>query len=346
MKWEGGDLRVGLLLVTATLVGIGSFLWITPAVSDDSIKYYADFTNVDGLGVQDKVTVEGFEIGRVADIAPSVDSATGKMHFRVEMLVRPRLTGGRPFRVPRGTVAHIGAGGLISGSVIQLDPPARFNGYLQPGSILKGDILPGLNDELKRISGEVGEDVKKTLRTATRLMDSLQVVAHEARSAAANVTDLTRQGKEELPILLANVNRDLNGVDSLVRELRTLSPALKGSLDSVNKLVSDTRKTVNTVNGMMKDREPEVARIAANLDSTAVMLRWFVEQVARRPMRALTGVTIPVVAPRDFKDEAPPPAAASPAAKPAEAGAARPGDPKPAPPAASSPAAPRAPDDR
>ncbi len=318
MKWESADLRVGLLLVAASAVGIGSFVWLTPAVSDDSIPYYADFTNVDGLGAQSKVLLAGFQVGRVAEIVASADSLGGRVSFRVRMQVRSRLAGDRPFRIPKGTIPRIVSGSFIGDAVLSLEAPAKPTVLLPPGSILKGELAVGLNDQLKQLAGELGEDIKKTLKSTARLVDSLQLVAHDARTAAAGLNDLTQQGRDQLPVLLANVNRDLNNVDSLVRDLRTLSPALKVSLDSVNRLVSDTRKTVNTVNGMMKDREPEVARIAANLDSTAVMLRWFVEQVARRPMRALTGVTIPVVSPRDFKDATPPdtkapPAAASPA---------------------------------
>lgn len=321
MKWESADLRVGLLLVASAVVGIGSFVWLTPSVSDDSVPYYADFANVDGLTTQSDVLVAGFQVGRVAEIVASSDSTSGRMTFRVRMQLRPRLAGDRPFRVPRGTIARLVQSAFIGAASVSLEPPARAAGLMAPGAILKGELSTGLNDQLKLLAGELGEDIKKTLRTATKLLDSLQLVAHDARNATAGVVDLTRKGSEELPVLVANVNRDLNSVDSLVRELRTLSPALKGSLDSVNLLVSDTRKSVNTVTGMVKDREPEMARIAANLDSTAVMLRWFVEQVARRPMRAITGVTIPVLSPRDVDPAtkppgapagAPPPAAASP----------------------------------
>lgn len=322
MKWESADLRVGLLLVAATAVGIGSFVWLTPAVSDDSIPYYADFTSVDGLGAQSEVQLAGFQVGRVAEIVPSGDSLGGRVSFRVRMQVRSRLAGDRPFRIPKGTIARIVSGTFIGGAVLALEPPAKPAVLLPPGSILKGEVAVGLNDQLKQIAGELSEDIKKTLRTTGKLVDSLQLVAHDARLAAAGVTELTQQGKQQLPVFLANVNRDLDNVDSLVRELRTLSPTLKLSADSVNRLVSDTRKTVNTVNGMLKDREPEIARIAANLDSTAVMLRWFVEQVARRPMRALTGVTIPVVSPRDFQDAKPPDTKASPAASPPAASSA------------------------
>ncbi len=331
MKWESADLRVGLLLVAATAVAIGSFVWLTPAVSDDSIPYFADFTNVDGLGAQSEVVLAGFQVGRVAEIVPSSDSMGGRVSFRVRMQVRSRLAGDRPFRIPKGTIARIVSGSFIGNAVLSLETPAKPTVLLPPGSIIKGELATGLNDQLKQLAGDLGEDVKKTLKSTTRLVDSLQLVAHDARAAIVGVNDLTQQGKEQLPVLLANVNRDLNNVDSLVRELRTLSPALVVSLDSVNRLVSDTRKTVNTVNGMMKDREPEVARIAANLDSTAVMLRWFVEQVARRPMRALTGVTIPIMSPRDFQDpkavEVKPPSSTAPPAASA---------PKPAP--AASPA--------
>ena len=344
MKWESADLRVGLLLVSAGVVGIGSFVWLTPAVSDDSVPYFADFKSVEGINEQSTVELSGFQVGRVSEIIPSADSATGHVTFRVRMSMRPRLAGDRPFRIPRGTIARISAGRIIGSESIMLEPPARIIGMLQPGAILRGELATGTTDVLKQLAGELGDDIKKTLRATTRLVDSLQTVAHEVRLAAANVTDLTRTGKEELPTLLANINRDLNNVDSLVRDLKTLSPALKLSLDSVNRLVSDTRKTVNTVNGMMKDREPEVARIAANLDSTAVLLRWFVEQVARRPMRALTGVTIPVLSPRDFQDAKPPEAKAA-ESKPAKPPAAAPAAPTTGPPPTSSPAGGRPPVD-
>ena len=319
MKWESADLRVGLLLVAATAVGIGSFVWLTPAVSDDTVPYLADFVSVEGLTTQSEVNVAGYQVGRVAEITASSDSISGRMTFRVRMQLRPRLAGGSAFRIPKGTVPRLVQGGLIGAATISLEPPVKVGALLPPGSILKGEIATGLNDQLKQLAGDLGDEIKKTLRTTTRLVDSLQLVAHDARTAVAGVNDLTQIGREQLPAVLANVNRDLNSVDSLVRELRTLSPALKVSLDSVNRLVSDTRKTVNTVNGMMKDREPEMARIAANLDSTAVLLRWFVEQVARRPMRALTGVTIPIVAPRDFEPAPKPPAAPSAAGSPAAA---------------------------
>ncbi len=339
MKWESADLRVGLLLVAAAAVGLGSFVWLTPAVSDDTLPYYADFPSVDGLGPQSEVQIAGFQVGRVAEITPLADPVSRRITFRVRMQLRPRIGGSQLLRLPQGTVARIVSGGIISGAVVALEFPLKSTGYLKSGDVLTGAVALGINDQIKQLAEGLGDDVKKTLKATTKLVDSLQLVAHDARGAIGGVTDLTREGREALPVLLANVNRDLNSVDSLVNELRTISPALKVSLDSVNLLVSDTRKTINTVNGMMKDREPEVARIAANLDSTAVMLRWFVEQVARRPMRAITGVTIPILSPRDFQDAKTTDAKAG-DAKPAEAkpaaptAAPKPADNKPTAPAA------------
>ena len=85
MKWESADLRVGLLLVSAGVVGIGSFVWLTPAVSDDSVPYFADFKSVEGINEQSTVELSGFQVGRVSEIIPSADSATGHVTFRVRM---------------------------------------------------------------------------------------------------------------------------------------------------------------------------------------------------------------------------------------------------------------------
>ena len=304
MKWEAADLRVGLLVIAAGAVGVGSFVWLSPAVTDNSIQYYADFPSVEGLDPQSKVLVKGFEIGRVSDILPTT-AEDGTIQFRVRMKVTPNLSGGRPLRIPKGTIALLQPPAFLGGAVISLELPIKQAESLPPNAVLKGIVGKGLSDKISELATGVGDDTRKTLKSATRMIDSLTLVASQVRSATVVATDLFRAGRDSLPGILASVNRNLNGVDSLVRDFKTLSPALKGSLDSVNHLVSDTRRSVNQVSGMMKDREPEIGRIAANLDSTAVLLRWFVEQVARRPMRAITGVTIPVIAPR----EAPPPAA-------------------------------------
>ncbi|MBI2796958.1 MAG: MCE family protein [Gemmatimonadetes bacterium] len=327
MKWEPADLRVGLLLIGATAVGVGSFVWLSPAVTDNSIQYYADFPSVEGLDEQSKVSVRGFQIGRVSDILATT-AEDGTIQFRVRMKINPSLSGGRPLRIPKGTVALLRPPALLGTADISLEIPSRQTDPLPPGSVLKGAIGQALTDQLKELATGVGEDTRKTLKSATRLIDSLTTVASQVRSAAVVATDLLNTGKTELPTILANVNKDLNGVDSLVHEFKTLSPALKVSLDSVNRLVSDTRRTINQVSSMAKDREPEIGRIAANLDSTAVLLRSFVEQVARRPMRAITGVTIPVIAPR----EPPPPAkaAVAPAAGTATSAATSPAGPPPA----------------
>lgn len=313
MKWEPADLRVGLLLIGAAAVGVGSFVWLSPAVTDSSIQYYADFPSVEGLDEQSKVSVRGFQIGRVSDILATT-AEDGTIQFRVRMKITPSLAGGRPLRIPKGTVALLQPPALLGTAAISLVLPATQADPLPPGSVLKGIIGQALTDQLKELATGVGEDTRKTLKSATRLIDSLTRVASQVRGAVLVATDLLTTGKNELPTILANVNRDLDGVDSLLREFKTLSPALKLSLDSVNRLVSDTRRTINQVSQMAADREPEIGRIAANLDSTAVLLRWFVEQVARRPMRALTGVTIPVIVPRE-----PPPAPAKSAGNPAPA---------------------------
>ena len=294
MKWEPADFRVGLLLVGAAAVGIGSFVWLSPAVTDDSKPYYADFDAVEGLNVQSEVKIAGYAVGRVGDIVATADN-NGKMTFRVRMRITPTLAGGRPFRIPEGTVARLMPPAFVGSAYIALETPARSAKALLPGAIMRGVQNQGLSDKLQELAVTVGDDVKKTLRATTKLVDSLQRVASQARAAAVAATDIINTGRDALPRILASANRTLESVDSTVREFKSLSPALKVSLDSVNRLVSDTRRTINQASGMLGDREPEIVRIAANLDSTAVLLRWFVQEVAKRPMRAITGVTIPVI---------------------------------------------------
>ena len=326
MKWEPADFRVGLLIVGAATIGIGSFVWLSPAVTDDSKLYYADFDAVEGLNVQSEVKIAGYTVGRVGDIVASADTA-GKMKFRVRLRITPTLAGGRPFRIPEGTVAKLMPPAFVGSAYIALETPAKMAKPLPPGAVLRGVQNQGLSDKLQELAVSVGDDVKKTLRSTTKLVDSLQIVASQARAAAVAATDVINTGRDALPGILATANRTLASVDSTVHEFKSLSPALKVSLDSVNRFVSDTRRTINQASGMLGDREPEIARIAANLDSTAVLLRWFVQEVAKRPMRAITGVTIPVIAP--------PP---TPPALPKAGGSAAPNVPPAASPAPSSPA--------
>ena len=52
MKWERSDLGVGLAVVGAIVVLVGTLLWLSPAVSRDTYTLETDFTQIGGIAEQ------------------------------------------------------------------------------------------------------------------------------------------------------------------------------------------------------------------------------------------------------------------------------------------------------
>lgn len=289
MKWESADLRVGLMLVLAAVVAVTSFIWLSPVVDEKSASFYTEFESIEGIAEQSPVQQRGFVVGRVDQITPRIDS-TGALVFRVRFQVRSKLQTGESFPVLEGTTVRLVPPPVIGAGYLVLDPPKGGGRPLEPGATLAGARTTAVLDQVQTIADQVGGDVRKTLAGALALVDSLRSLTGDARTALTVATHAVETVDADLPRILAGVERELVMLDTVLRESRELTPALLATVDSVNMMIAESRVALTRVDRLVVERQPELERITASLDTTAMTLQHFMRAVSRRPIRALTGV--------------------------------------------------------
>lgn len=296
MKWERTDLIVGSVVVAALVIVLGSFLWLSPALSARTYPLYTVFDRIDGLAGGANVMMQGYAIGQVGAIEPGLDAA-GNMRFRVRMDIRFRLASGDSLFLVRGTKARLVPPAVIGSGYILLEPPDQADSRLEPGSTLPGVRATAVLEQVQGMTDQISGELVKTMQTSRMLMDSMVTAISQAGVAMGQANALVARTAESLPHLLAGLEQQLTAAESLTVDLRshvnTLAPAAAASIDTATMLLSDSRRLVQDMNALLASSEPEMAGILANLDTTTILLQHFVRQVSRRPLRMLSGVKPP-----------------------------------------------------
>ena len=291
MKWESGDLKVGIVVILALALFVGGLVWLTTGATDKGVAIYTRYDAIDGLAEQAPVQLGGFTIGRVDDISPRI-GPDGGVVFDVRMKIDWTPEAGRALPVPVGTRARlvpppVTGTGFLAGYV-QLEPPAqRGLASLQPGDTLAGVRSVAMVEQVQEFVTSLTRDWTRTLASVNTLVDSLTRTASAANQLAGTTQAL-------LPQVTASLEQRLVTADSLMRELRAITPHAIASMDSAQAIISDTRRLVASVDRSLEARDPQIGRVLANLDTTTAVLNHFVREVTRRPGRLVSGVQPPL----------------------------------------------------
>jgi len=287
MKWERSDLGVGLAVVGAIAVLAGTLLWLSPATSRDTYVLETDFTQIGGIAEQNPVYLNGFEVGRVGDIAP-VMNPNGELEFVVRMNIQAMLDSGDSLLLPVGTIARLVPPAVVGGGsiILVLPPHGQQRGLLRPGSRIPGLRDTPLVDRLQATTDSLTTELAFTLETARGLMGTLDETAGAAGGMIAGTS-------AEIPALMEELRRELVLAQQLTEEMRvhlgTMVPATVATIDSTQRLLSDSRALVQRLDSTIAGQTPAIASILANLDTTTMLLEHVSRQVAYRPLSVLRG---------------------------------------------------------
>src|ERR1043165_5283345 len=150
MKWDNTDLKVGLLVVGAVLVALVSFLWVGQLWRRNVAPLYTDVADVQGIGKESPVFLNGFNIGRVTDVSPHV-TADGQLLFRLRMDIAWRLDNNSPLPLHAGLRAR------------------------KPGDAGPSARAGGTTNRMQLVVDSVGRDMRETLASVQQLIAQLDV---------------------------------------------------------------------------------------------------------------------------------------------------------------------------
>ncbi|MFW6331190.1 MAG: MlaD family protein, partial [Gemmatimonadota bacterium] len=164
MKWESSDLTVGVVVLTASIILLGSFLWLSPAVSGRTYPLYTEFDRIDGVAGQADVILRGYAVGRVGAIEPRL--AGGDLRFRVRLDIDSELGDGDSLRLPRGTTARLVPPPVIGAGYILLETPAAGGDPIPPGSTIPGVRTTAMLEQVQGLTTDLSGELLTTMSTA------------------------------------------------------------------------------------------------------------------------------------------------------------------------------------
>ena len=256
----------GIVILVVTYFGIG-FLKGSQLFKSTE-RYYVYYDRVDGLNTSSLVQVNGFTIGKVADIKllPEQDC---------KLLVTLELQNSYP--IPDSSVAEIVSTDIMGTKGIEMHFSNKTT-YYEPGSFIIGKTQENLKDQITSEVLPVKKAVEDLMAEITDVIDIVSGVFNE--STQQNLEESFASLKNSLVHLENSVGKldnimtqETDDIVDILANVKTLSDTLAASSDEINDFIdnistfSDTlvalnlTKTVNEINGVVTKVNDVVDRV-------------------------------------------------------------------------------------
>lgn len=255
--------------------------------------YYVTFTDVAGLAQSAPVTVNGFKVGQVREIAYEYDNPG---HVRVELSLDRNL------KVPAGSKAVLSTD-LLGTASITLDMAASKD-FHKVGDTLIGVVPKGMMDN---VTNELLPSVAGILPKVDTLLLSINALVSDPAIAAsvkrldaitANLEAVTRQVNSlvaTLPPILKDVNGITGNVNTMTSDLTQLTAGLKEvpldslsmNLQTITENLAQLSAQLNAPNSTLGLLTHDPA-LYHNLNSTVASLDSLFVDIKKNPKRYIS----------------------------------------------------------
>lgn len=268
-------------------------LVLTSGALEGRYDLYLRTDEAEGLTQDTRVVLQGLSIGRVSQINPRIDPQTNALSFVATLSVRERFPDGTRLQLPIGTEALITPPPTVVGpSQVQLVMPAVSPGaaFLQEGDTLDAERRASVMDAL----GEIAVEVRAELET---MLQNTRDLLAQTTQTVATTNDLLREARPQIGRVFARVDTSLQRTE---RILALVEPRVGPVTDSVMATLASSHELLIELDSLatlgqtiaLENRE-ELSDAIEKLSRASVILQHFADQISRRPLRFLTGVTPP-----------------------------------------------------
>lgn len=267
-------------------------LTLTSGLLEGRYEIHLRAAEAEGLTQDTRVVLQGLQIGRVTQVTPHLDSATNALDFVATLSIREKFPDGTRLTLPAGTRAIIAPpANLVGPTVILLVMPDRFQGaVLGPNDTVVSERRRSVIDQLSEVASGVRASLDSTLdETRTLIAQTTSTV----RTSRALMNELRPQVVELLARLTESLERADRMLASVEPRVEPLADSVAATLVSANVLVRRLDSLTRVAHDMAIENRTDIRETIEKLAAAAVTLEHFADQVSRRPLRMLTGVTPP-----------------------------------------------------
>ncbi len=230
--------------------------------------YYASYTNVAGLAQSAPVTLNGYKVGLVRDVAYEYDNPG---HVRVELSLDRQL------RLPEGTAAAI-VTDMLGTSTIELRMGTSPN-YIEVGQKLQAIEGSGLMD---KVSTELMPTIIQIAPHIDSLVVALTAIAADpALKSSVRRLDVIMANLEKsttqldramgaMPSIMNNANATMANVKEISANISQVSQALAVLSDDLKKMPLDS--PLNHLNNITANLDEATEKLNSSNSSLGLLL--------------------------------------------------------------------------
>lgn len=282
---------VAAISIAILVVGIDFLKGVN--VFKPSNYYYATYTNVEGLAVSAPVTLNGYKVGLVREIAYEYNNPG---HVKVELSLDKEL------RLPKGTIAQLGTD-LLGTASISLKIPHSTD-YHSVGDVLTAENKKSLMDN---VAGEMLPSVSALIPKIDTLLTSINTLVADPALAAsikridaitANLEASTRRLNslmETLPPVAENLKVITGNLASSSADLADITAGVKEMpLDSLMDNITTITTNLRCLSEDLRDKNSTLGRLINdpslydNLNSTISSLDSLFVDIKKNPKRYIS----------------------------------------------------------
>ena len=283
---------MGLFILVTLGVLVGALV-LTSGALEGRYVLYMSTDEAEGLTQDTRVVLQGLSIGRVKEISPHLDATTNTLSFVATLSVRERFPDGARLQLPAGTEARIAPPPTVVGpSQVQLIMPPASPGatLLEEGDTIRATRRASVMESLEGIAGEVRGQLD-TLLANTR---ALLTQTTRTVTKTGTLLDETRPRVEQV---LARIDASLSRTERILAQVEPrvgpLSDSVVTTLANTNTLLGQLDSLAVIAQTIALENRADLSQAIARLSRAAEILQHFSDQISRRPLRFLTGVTPP-----------------------------------------------------
>jgi len=308
------DLYVGIFVVL-TVTAIVAALIATSGWGIKHFDLYIRTADAQDISIDTRIYLQGLEVGRVVSISPHPDTTNrGKLEFIIKAQMIAQFPSGDSLELPKNIDAEVETA-LFGGSTLTLDVHtgaeaeslglrARTNLRLQPGDTISMHRRPAALQALGNLANDLKGTIADAITTATntmnayrRLADSLTLATGTARGFMQGVRPGTEKTLAEAAAGLERMRRLLDSAD--VRTAVTMHQAdltmaqSRATMEQARVLLVSADSLTRLLTAMGAENRPELRAMLLDARFLTQQLMYVMEQLSRRPFRAVSGVELP-----------------------------------------------------
>lgn len=254
--------------ILAMLAGLVVSLALLTGRTGATDTYYVMYRNVTGVKFGTQVLYEGFPIGQVEEITPTIED--GRLRFKVEISVS------EGWRVAGDSVAEIAAPGLLSAVTVNIAGGSSMS-FLSPGATLEGKEAANIFAAVSSVAGDLKNltdtSIKPFLKDMNRAVNVFtRILEEDAQTAVKQIAALVDDLAKRAPGILSGMERLTQNLEEGSREMALMmTPENRKRIEAIVANFSETSEQMRLL--LTAETRENLQAVAANLNAGSDQLR-------------------------------------------------------------------------